>query len=185
MRRVLCVSNASVCMVNEQMWRTFGRRLTICTGPSSASLAGQTPRWRTKWVAEVPSWRTGYGEGRRSVQKRTGASRPPPAAICQCWSPSPLFRRCIPPAAAVTVNVWQARGGPRAAARETLLVPVWWAEPADDTAGGGPVNEFSHTGTKRRRGAAGLVRRPGVSRPNRSSGHSDMNSVCVCSRDCV
>ena len=74
---------------------------------------------------------------------------------------------------------------PRAAARETLLVPVWWAEPVDDTAGGGPVNEFSHTGTKRRRGAAGLVRRPGVSRPNRSSGHSDMNSVCVCSRDCV
>ena len=172
-------------MVNEQMWRTFGRRLTICTGPSSASLAGQTPRWRTKWVAEVPSWRTGYGEGRRAVQWRTGAARPPPAAICQCWSPSPLFRRCIPPAAAVTVNVWQARGGPRAAARETLLVPVWWAEPADDTAGGGPVNEFSHTGTKRRRGAAGLVRRPGVSRPNRSSGHSDMNSVCVCSRDCV
>ena len=106
----------------------------------------------------MPSWRTGYGEGRRSVQKRTGASRPPPAAICQCWSPSALFRRCIPPAAAVTVNVWQARGGPRAAARETLLVPVWWAEPADDTAGGGPVNEFSHTGTKRRRGAAGLAR---------------------------
>ena len=61
-------------------------------------------------------------------------------------------------AAAVIVNVWQARGGRKATARETLLVPVWWAEPADDTAGGGPVNEFSHTGTKRRRGAAGLAR---------------------------
>ena len=115
-----------------------GCRLTICTGPSSATLAGPTPRWRTKWVAEVPSRRTGYGEGRRTVQRRTGASRPPPAAICQCWSPSALFRRRIPPAAAVTAKVWQARGGRKAAARETLLVPVWWAEPVTTPLEEGP-----------------------------------------------